>query len=460
MHSGGEGGGVRVRDDVNDDDVTPLPAVIERSAGDDMLHVDIASQLEARRAPTLRERAHDPAGLSDTAPHEAPTLSEHAPLLATSQHAEPGFPQPGSVLEGKYRLSERLASGTMGSVWRAEHLALEVPVAIKFMQASRERDPDVPRRFLREARIASASSGPHVPQVLDFGVAEGRPYMVMELLLGESLARRLRRIGRLSPEQTANVLLPLARALQRVHDLGVVHRDIKPENVFIVRAGEREHPKLLDFGVAKVQKEQFDVSVSRDTAEGEMVGTPHYMSPEQVRGATTVDHRSDVWALGVIAFECLLGYPPFVASGLGNLLLQICTQPLPVPSTFGAVPVGFDAWFARACAHLPDERFPSVLEAASQLQSLCAHGRLEGPKRPAPTSPWSAAWRWIARETRRFVKPNEGGGLRRRIMLLTAASILGGVVVGIAHRGSVASRDASSQLAAGSFSSIAPLARE
>jgi serine/threonine protein kinase len=189
-----------------------------------------------------------------------------------------------------------------------------------------------------------------------------------------------------------------------------VHRDIKPDNVFIVQINGRELPKLLDFGVAKARKKQFDVGVSHDTAEGEWVGTPHYMSPEQARGASDVDHRSDVWALGVVAFECLLGYPPFVASGLGNVLLKICTQPLPVPSAFGVVPAGFDAWFARACARAPQARFPSILEAASELREICLHGRLEGPRPPARSSSWRALWRWFMRHARVIARAKEARG--------------------------------------------------
>jgi eukaryotic-like serine/threonine-protein kinase len=367
-----------MRDGVNDDAqrVPSSRRALGRDEGDVMLHVDVA------RGGRVSRR-----GAGERAPPEQEASAED-------------FPRVGSVLEGKYRLVDRLAAGTMGSVWRAEHLALEVLVAIKFMQPNAEADADMPRRFLREARIGSALNSRHVAQVLDFGMEHGRPYMVMELLQGESLARRLRRAGPLSPQQTAEVLVPLAQALQRVHDLGVVHRDIKPDNVFIVQVGGREHPKLLDFGVAKVQKQQFDVRVSRDTAEGERVGTPHYMSPEQARGATSVDYRTDIWALGVMAFECLLGYPPFVASGLGDLLLLICTQPLPVPSAFGAVPVGFDAWFACACARAPEARFSSVLEAAHQLHVLCARGRLEGPKPPVRLGGWAELWRWLLRRLR------------------------------------------------------------
>jgi serine/threonine-protein kinase len=311
-----------------------------------------------------------------------------------------GFPAPGCVLESKYRLVSPVALGSMGSVWRAQHLALDAPVAIKLMQPGTDSDVDVRRRFLREARIASAVRSPHVVQVLDYGVERDVPYIVMELLRGESLAQRLRRVGRLSPAQTAAIFVPLAQALQRAHALGVVHRDIKPENIFIVQDGERELTKLLDFGVAKVSGRKFGVNVSRDTAEGEMVGTPHYMSPEQARGATTVDHRTDVWALGVIAFECLLGYPPFVASGLASLLMQICAQPLPVPSARAPVPVGFDAWFARACARAPEERFATVVEATRQLGSICADGRLTSAKSFVVPDAWRWVWRHCVRASR------------------------------------------------------------
>jgi serine/threonine protein kinase len=357
--------------------------------------------------------------------------------------APSGFPAPGCVLEGKYRLVAPVAIGSMGSVWRAQHLALDAPVAIKLMQPGADSDVDVRRRFLREARIASAVRSPHVVQVLDYGVERDVPYIVMEFLRGESLAQRLRRVGRLSPAQTADILVPLAQALQRAHALGVVHRDIKPENIFIVQDGERELTKLLDFGVAKVRERKFGVSVSRDTAEGEMVGTPHYMSPEQARGATTVDHRTDVWALGVIAFECLLGYPPFVASGLASLLMQICAQPLPVPSARAPVPVGFDAWFARACARTLEERFSTVVEATRQLGGLCAVGRLTTP--PLLGSP--GAWRWIWRHCvhgARAIRARKVWGLPPRWWLvLVVASLLGGAATGAARRGVETSRAAS-----------------
>jgi serine/threonine protein kinase len=313
--------------------------------------------------------------------HASPVDPGSAPAEQAAAASDPGFPRSGLMLEGKYRLAYRIAAGPMSSVWCAEHVALATPVAIKFLQLGAGSDADGRRRFLREARIASALRSPYVAQVLDYGVERDTPYIAMEFLRGESLARRLRRRGCLAPAEVAAILAPLAHALRRGHDLGVVHRDLKPENIFIVPDGRRELTKLLDFGVAKVRTRGFGISVSRDTADGEVVGTPHYMSPEQARGAPGVDLRTDIWALGVIACECMLGYPPFVASGLASVLTAICVRPLPVPSALGVVPVGFDAWFARACARFPAARFSSLDEAVSELCRVCADTRSVGPNR-------------------------------------------------------------------------------
>ena len=302
------------------------------------------------------------AGLAGALDEDGMRMSRPAPLALRL----------GVRIGGKYRLMRRLASGSMGSVWCAEHVVLEALVAIKFMQPVVDPSGDLHRRFLREARVASAVRSPHVVQVLDYGVLGDTPYIVMEFLCGESLADRLGRLGRLTPGETARLLAPLGPALARAHELGVVHRDLKPENIFIVREGVHEYTKLIDFGVAKVFSRKFGVTITPGTREGEIVGTPHYMSPEQARGADTVDHRADVWALGVIAFECLLGRPPFRGANLATLVLQICAQPLPVPSALGSVPEGFDAWFAQACARAPEDRHPSAKEAMLRLEHVCS----------------------------------------------------------------------------------------
>lgn len=294
----------------------------------------------------------------------------------------------GRMLAGRYRLVREIARGGSGSIWCAEHVILRMSVAIKFLHSSREgRESETPagrsaamKRFLSEARIAAAVRGPHVVDVLDYGVEQGTPFLVMELLRGESLAARLLREARIGPEDTAQILLQAARALERMHELGVVHRDLKPENIFLLEGDELD-AKLLDFGVATVSDQTLLTTLTPGTKAGELVGTPGYMSPEQLRDPRSLDCRSDVWALGVIAFECLLGRLPFQAQHLAGMILAICSRPVPVPSLIGPVPRGFDAWFARACARDLERRFAGAQQAAEALCELCWQQR---PSSSAP----------------------------------------------------------------------------
>jgi len=193
----------------------------------------------------------------------------------------------------------------------------------------------------------------------------------MELLEGESLAARLRKVGRLSPEDTARILTHTARAVSRAHEVGVVHRDLKPDNIFLIENEEEELAKVLDFGIAKSTIVGFGMSAVAETRTGALMGTLHYMSPEQAEGVKSVDFRTDIWAMGVIAFECLLGRRPFEGETVGTLVLELCSRPLPIPSQVGAVPAGFDAWFARVCARDPAERFASARDVAAELRRIC-----------------------------------------------------------------------------------------
>jgi serine/threonine protein kinase len=299
------------------------------------------------------------------------------------------------VVAGKYRLLRRLGEGGMGEVWEAEDLARAARVALKLMHAPEDGDVDAAQRFLREARVASLLRSPHVVQVFDCGIAREQPFIVMELLLGETLGQRLERTGKLAPHDTARVLLQLARGLGRAHDAGVVHRDVKPDNVFLVDDGDEELVKLLDFGIATVEPGAFGalaggasspalVSASPDVG---LVGTPLYMSPEQAEERTDCDQRVDVWAFGVVAFECLLGRLPFEGNTLGRLIVALCFEPVPVPSAHGVVPAGFDQWFARACARSPAKRFTSVRHAAAELRRVCVpvvQPALHVPRRGRP----------------------------------------------------------------------------
>jgi serine/threonine-protein kinase len=278
---------------------------------------------------------------------------------------------PQQILSGKYRLERELGRGGMGSVWLAEHMTLRSPVAIKLIDPGIAENPEALSRFLREAQAAASLRSPHVVQILDHGVDNGVPFIVMELLEGESLASRIEKSQRLSPADTSRIMTQVCRAITRAHEAGIIHRDLKPDNIYLVRNDEEEVAKVLDFGVAKASSHGMG-AVTGATRTGSVLGTPYYMSPEQAEGAKNIDGRSDLWSLGVIAWECLLGSRPFDAETLGGLLLAICARDIPVPSTVGAVPPGFDTWFAKACSRNVAYRFGSAKELAAELRQVCS----------------------------------------------------------------------------------------
>lgn len=297
----------------------------------------------------------------------------------------------GDTVGGQFRLISELGQGGMGTVWRAEHLRLRSHVAVKIIDPVIALDPQAVHRFLREARTAAALRSPHIVQILDYGVDGERPYIAMELLDGESLAERLKRGGRLSVAETARVIRHVARALARAHDAEIVHRDLKPENIFVVQNDDEALIKVLDFGIAKARPMTADQSaVSLATRTGALMGTPHFMSPEQAEGLTSVDFRADLWALGVVAFECLLGELPFKGNSVTQVVLAICRDPLPVPSQIGPVLGGFDGWFARACARNPGDRFQSAKQAADAFERLESIASAPESRRSSP-APSSAA---------------------------------------------------------------------
>jgi serine/threonine-protein kinase len=275
----------------------------------------------------------------------------------------------GTILAGKYRLVELIGRGGMGSVWRAERLGWASPVAIKLMNVA--HNPLTLARFQREARLAATLRSVHVVQVLDDGVDEisGAPFIVMELLEGESLAERLLRMKRLRPEVVAQIITQIARALGRAHEVGLIHRDLKPDNILLVRNDDEEVVKVFDFGIAKFTTDES--KLDERTLAGHVMGTPAYMSPEQLTSSRELDHRSDLWSLAVIACECMSGARPFEADNLVSLAFRICANDPPRPSTLGPVPDGFDAWFARAIAQDPRDRFPSAKVMAEELRGLC-----------------------------------------------------------------------------------------
>ena len=281
------------------------------------------------------------------------------------------FPPARGLVAGKYELVKLIGRGGMGSVWEGRHASLGTAVAIKFIDTEHSRSREAQSRFVHEARAAARIQSRHAVQILDHGVTdEGRAYMVMELLVGEALDKRIDRLGRISLESTARILGQVCRALQRAHDCGIVHRDLKPDNVFLVRSSDEDEEiaKVLDFGVAKITSNPGDTRLTSSTKTGAVLGTPYYMSPEQARGLRTIDWRTDLWSLGVIAYECVTGVLPFDGESVGDLLVKICTAPVPIPSAkVSELPVAFDTWFARALDREPTQRFESATELADSL---------------------------------------------------------------------------------------------
>ena len=312
-------------------------------------------------------------------PRPRPPLPESTPDGETTRVMQRERIVRGAVIADRYRLEHVLQQGGMGSVWVATHLGLDAPVAMKFMTAGPAVTVEASARFRREARAAAQIRSSNVVKVLDHGVDDGLPYLVMELLEGEDLGRRLRRVNRLSLAEAARLLVPIARGLGLAHQAGLVHRDLKPENLFLAREGDHEVPKILDFGVAKALYPT-DEEAGDSTREGTLLGTPYFMSPEQARGWASVDPRSDLWSLGVILYRAIVGTKPFSAQAIGDVIVQICTEPAPPPSRL-APDLGprVDAFFDRALAKDAGHRFQSAAELARAFCSLVAPADL-GPE--------------------------------------------------------------------------------
>lgn len=282
---------------------------------------------------------------------------------------------PDSLVAGKYRLTQLLGKGGMGSVWEGVHTSLGTRVAVKFIDAQYASSDDIRQRFINEAKAAARLRSKHVVQVYDQGVSDdGRPYIVMEFLLGEALDVRLEREHRLSPQDAARMMLQVARALSKAHEASIVHRDLKPENIFLVHDDE-DHTdivKVVDFGIAKFTDNQGGASTG-STRTGAVLGTPHYMSPEQARGLRSLDFRTDLWSMGVIGYRCIVGRLPFEGEAVGDLLVNICTAEPATPSVVEpTVPAGFDDWVRRALSRDPKNRFGSAMELAEALCGVCS----------------------------------------------------------------------------------------
>jgi serine/threonine-protein kinase len=289
---------------------------------------------------------------------------------------------------GNYRAVSLLGEGGMGAVYLAEHPGIGRRVAVKVLHKNYIRDESLLTRFLNEARAANAIRHPNIIEILDSGtIADGTPFLVMELLEGESLGTRIRRVGALEIPTAVEFAYQTASALGAAHKKGIVHRDLKPDNLFVIpdpHEPERERIKVLDFGIAKLQ--QGSASDSVKTRTGTLMGTPIYMSPEQCRGTRTVDHRSDIYSLGIIFFEMLCGQPPFVSEGFGELVNMHLNVAAPAPSSQRPdIPPSIDAVVLKMLAKNPDDRYADMAQVQTALKA--SGGSMFVVRGSAPSSP-------------------------------------------------------------------------
>jgi serine/threonine protein kinase len=293
----------------------------------------------------------------------------------------------GEVI-GNYRIEAVLGQGGMGVVYRAEHVTLGRAVAVKMLQPNISNDAAMVQRFFNEARAASAIDHPGIVEIFDFGThVDGRAFIAMALLQGESLEGRLRRAGPLSPLLGASLLAQVVSALAAAHARGIVHRDLKPDNIFLVpneMMPDGLQVKLLDFGIAKLANDQS----SFKTQTGALIGTPAYMSPEQCMGASDLDHRTDIYSLGCILFHVLTGRPPFKSDhGTGMLIAAHLRDEAPdVRSLDPNIPESL-AWIVRRCLEKDKAaRFQSALELRQALVDAGAHSPTQ-PGQSVPRNP-------------------------------------------------------------------------
>jgi serine/threonine protein kinase len=305
----------------------------------------------------------------------------------------------GTTLDGRYEVERRIGQGGMGVVYSARHTVIDKPVAIKVLRPEYCRKAGLVERFEREARAASRIGHPNIVDVTDFGkLDDGQVYLVMEQLVGDTLAAEIRRlderIERMPLSRVIDLATQTCHGLSAAHAKGIVHRDLKPENIFIVNpkndtvieesAGYRtDFVKLLDFGIAR-----FTVESARITQMGSVFGTPQYMSPEQAAGQDS-DHRGDIYALGCIIYEMLVGRPPFLADTFMGTLTKQMYEPPVSPRQMrhdGSIPPPLEAAILRMLAKKPEDRFQSTAEVASALND-CFRTRSGPIAAPEPTDP-------------------------------------------------------------------------
>ena len=300
--------------------------------------------------------------------------SGRIPAIGGPKHKRSDDVQSGDIIAGRYRLEHPIGTGGMATIWEATHLTLNRALAVKFIDIVGPNSGKIRGRFLREARVAAAIRHRNVVDIVDFGTSEdGRPFMAMELLVGKTLAERLEVGPVLSIGESVRVLAKVLSGLGAVHDAGIVHRDLKPENVFLVEDADGMYPKLLDFGVSRAVDPRGELKSVLPTVENAIVGTPQYMSPEQARGLRDLDHRSDIWAVGVMLYELLTGQLPFDADAVGDIIIQIATADPPAFSALRPDLAGpIEHVVQKAMARKKEDRYESAREMRAALLGAVA----------------------------------------------------------------------------------------
>jgi serine/threonine-protein kinase len=378
------------------DDALPAIQVQEDELGER----DLAMLAQADVAPTGRRRmpsgpdidpgrrSSDELGVRRSGDFEAQPTSrrsfedllpgskrgDHEPDIPPPAYVEPdrapGAKDPyiGTTFDHRYKIEKLLGEGGMGYVYLARHKVIDKKVAVKVLRSEMARDREILERFLQEARAASSIGNPHIIDISDFGdLPDGSTYFVMEFLDGKSLIQLTEKSKRLEADLITKIAIQMANGLAAAHERSIIHRDLKPENVFIIQRGaDKEFVKILDFGIAKVAND----GENKLTRAGAVFGTPHYMSPEQAAGAP-LDHRTDIYSLGVMLYEMASGQLPFVADNFMGILSQHMYQP---PTPFGAmnldppVPAGLEAIIFKCMSKQPDQRYPDMDALAADLK--------------------------------------------------------------------------------------------
>jgi len=355
--------------------------------------------------------------------------------------------RPGDIVADKYLVKEVIGQGGVGVVVAADHLTLRCPVALKFLRQDIAHDPDSAQRFLREARAVARLRGEHVARVMDAdSTPGGAAYLVMEYLEGRDFAAIVKEDGPLPIPVAVDYLLQACEAVAEAHAAGIVHRDIKSANLFLTRRADGVPlVKVLDFGLSKVESSESRASAANLTSVNHVIGSPHYMSPEQMRSSRDVDARSDIWALGVVLYTFLAGRVPFQGAYLTEVCAAVLSGSPPSLATIRPeVPAGLVDVISRCLQLEPEDRYQRVAELVG---ALAPFGAQSSGIRVSPEAPTLAdgSIRSVPSRSR----------LRRSVPVVGAAIVAGAVALAVLHRSSGGVAPPTAAAAAPSASAVA-----